>query len=81
MRRLSPVALAAAAALTSTAALAADMAPPVLRGTAPVVQPAESGGWYLRGDIGAAGNSIGNFGVLQNGAQVPIEVRMAQRLP
>lgn len=70
MRRLSPVALAAAAALTSTIALAADMAPPVLRGTAPVVQPAESGGWYLRGDIGAAGNSIGNFGVLQNGAQV-----------
>ncbi len=52
MRRLSTVALAAAAALVSTASLAADMPPPVLRGAVPVVQPVENGGWYLRGDIG-----------------------------
>ncbi len=69
MRRPSTAVLAAAAALAATAATAADM-PPVLRQSQPVVQPAESGGWYLRGDIGAAGHSIGNFGVLQNGTQV-----------
>ncbi|AVO45575.1 outer membrane protein [Phreatobacter cathodiphilus] len=71
MRRPSTAVLAAAAALAATAATAADM-PPVLRQSQPVVQPAESGGWYLRGDIGVAGHSIGNFGVLQNGSQVRV---------
>ena len=52
MRRLTTVAFAAAAAFVSTAAFAADMGPPILRASTPVVQPVESGGWYLRGDIG-----------------------------
>lgn len=69
MRRHSSAVLAAAAALVSTAASAADVAP-VLRQSVPVVQPAESGGWYLRGDIGVAAHTIGNFAVMQNGTRV-----------
>jgi opacity protein-like surface antigen len=70
MRRHSTFAFAAAAALFSTASLAADFPPPVLRASAPTVEPAAAGGWYLRGDIGVAGHSLGNVAVLQNGSQV-----------
>lgn len=70
MRRLSVVTLAAAAALLVSPALAADMGPPVLRASAPAYEPAPppEGGWYLRGDIGVAANTIGDFGVF-DGAQ------------
>ncbi len=70
MRRHSTFAFAAAAALFSTASLAADFPPPVLRASAPTVEPVVAGGWYLRGDIGVAGHSLGNVNVLQNGSQV-----------
>jgi opacity protein-like surface antigen len=71
MRRLIPTTLAAAAALFSTAALAADYGPPpVLRESLPAAQPVDNGGWYLRGDIGVAAHSIGSFDVLQNGQRV-----------
>ncbi len=71
MRRLIPTTIAAAAALFSTAALAADYGPPpVLRESLPAAQPVDNGGWYLRGDIGVAAHSIGTFDVLQNGQRV-----------
>jgi opacity protein-like surface antigen len=70
MRRLSTSVFAAAAALFSSASLAADFPPPVLRASAPTVEPVAAGGWYLRGDIGVAGNNLRDVAVLQNGAQV-----------
>lgn len=72
MRRFTTLALtAAAAAFVTTAAGAADYAPPVLRASAPAVEPASSsGGWYLRGDIGVGMSSIGDWGVYQDGQQV-----------
>ncbi|WP_439574431.1 outer membrane protein [Phreatobacter sp.] len=51
MRRLQYLAFAAATLFLTPAVQAADM-PPVLRASAPTVEPAASGGWYLRGDIG-----------------------------
>ncbi|MFN3853115.1 MAG: outer membrane protein [Phreatobacter sp.] len=51
MRRLSFLALAAATLLLAPAVQAADM-PPVLRASAPTLEPVASGNWYLRGDIG-----------------------------
>ena len=56
MRSLKVVAFAGAAALmTSSAALAADM-PPIMHPPAPIVE--EFGGWYLRGDIGMTNQSV-----------------------
>lgn len=52
MRRLISLAFAATAAFAATSANAADMAPPMLRQSIPAVQPADNGGWYLRGDVG-----------------------------
>ena len=52
MRRAKTFGLAGAAALLSTASLAADLPPPVFRQPVPV-PVAVVGGWYLRGFIGA----------------------------
>jgi opacity protein-like surface antigen len=51
MRRAKTLSLAGAAALLSTASLAADLPPPVYRQPVPVAVVAS--GWYLRGYIGA----------------------------
>lgn len=51
MRRLPLLAFAAATLFIAPAVQAADMAP-VLRASAPTVEPVATGGWYLRGDIG-----------------------------
>jgi opacity protein-like surface antigen len=49
--------LAALAALTATpAARAADLPMP-----APVLAPVETGGWYLRGDIGFSNQQLGSL--------------------
>src|SRR5262245_59339311 len=51
MGRAKTLALAGAAALMSTASLAADLAPPM---RAPIPVPVVAGGWYLRGYIGSS---------------------------
>jgi opacity protein-like surface antigen len=51
------IALAGAAALLSTAAVAADLPPPPVY-PVPVVAV---GGWYLRGDVGVAQKRLGDF--------------------
>jgi opacity protein-like surface antigen len=51
MGRAKTLALAGAAALMSTASLAADLPPPM---RAPIPLPVVAGGWYLRGYIGSS---------------------------
>ncbi len=55
--------LAGAAALLSTATLAADLPPPPPVYSAPVV--VETGGWYLRGDVGIGIQSYKSFDFTQ----------------
>ncbi|WP_369721058.1 outer membrane protein [Bradyrhizobium sp. LLZ17] len=58
MRSVKSLLAAGAASLISSVAFAADMpiaAPPPMY--APVAQPADFGGWYLRGDIGMTNQS------------------------
>src|ERR1700742_1763055 len=52
------LALAGAAALMSTAAVAADLPPPIQAIYAP---PVETGGWYLRGDVGVGNQSFKSY--------------------
>jgi opacity protein-like surface antigen len=55
------LALAGASAVVSTAALAADLPPPV-RQPPPIYTPAvETGGWYLRGDVGVGAQTFSDF--------------------
>ncbi|MCS3728720.1 outer membrane beta-barrel protein [Bradyrhizobium betae] len=59
MRSVKSLLAAGAASLISSMAFAADMpiaAPPPMY--APVAQPADFGGWYLRGDIGFSNQSV-----------------------
>jgi opacity protein-like surface antigen len=58
------LALAGATAITSTAALAADLPPPP-----PLAPPIVASGWYLRGDIGFSNQRVDKiFNVLENTA-------------
>ena len=68
MRILASIAFAGTVALGAAGAHAADLAPPVY--PAPPAAAAIEGGWYLRGDIGLASNTIGAFDVMQNGQPV-----------
>src|SRR5262249_35456702 len=60
------LALAGAAALASTAALAADLPPPMQPVYAP--PPVETGGWYLRGDVGVGNQSFKSYDFTQTNA-------------
>lgn len=61
MSVLRILALAGAAAAISTTAVAADFPPP-LPSAPPLIQaPVESGGWYLRGDVGVSTQRFRNF--------------------
>ena len=68
MARVKILGFAAAAALLSTATLAADLPPPlpppIYR--APVV--VETGGWYLRGDVGVGIQKFQSFDFIQTNA-------------
>lgn len=80
MGSFKPFALGAvAAAALSTAAFAADprsagilTAPPVVTAAEAPVAVADTGGWYLRGDIGVGINSIGRFNALTGGVVQPV---------
>jgi opacity protein-like surface antigen len=53
------LAVASATAMLTTAAMAADLAAPML----PIVEtPVETSGWYLRGDVGVGATSMEGFG-------------------
>jgi opacity protein-like surface antigen len=59
MVRVNFIALAGAAALVSTATLAADLPPPLL--PPPPVPVVVTGGWYLRGDVGLGIQRFSDF--------------------
>lgn len=65
MRRVNMMLATVVASLSSTAALAADMAvAPQLRPSYDQpIEPIEASGWYLRGDIGFSNQSIGKIGI------------------
>jgi len=53
----------AAAAMLSTAAYAADLGPPPMQYQPPAQVLAQSGGWYLRGDVGIGVQTFNSFDV------------------
>jgi opacity protein-like surface antigen len=55
------MALAGAAALASTAATAADFPPPMAPAPQYVQAPVDTGGWYLRGDVGVGAQHFTDF--------------------
>src|SRR5437588_13108223 len=56
-------ALAGATAMVSTATFAADFPPPMPQ--PPLYAPADTGGWYLRGDIGVGAQEFKSFDFTQ----------------
>src|ERR1041384_65447 len=76
--------LAGAAAMISTATLAADLPPPVLP-PPPVFAPPppDTSGWYLRGDVGVGAQSFKGFDFTQTniatGGAWPATWRIDQR--
>ncbi len=64
MVRATILALVGATSLLSTASLAADLPPPIYR--APIV--VETGGWYLRGDVGVGVQDFRSFDHTQTNA-------------
>src|SRR4051812_17959648 len=65
MGPLKMLAVAGATALASTAAVAADLPPPV-RPMPPIyAPPVETGGWYLRGDVGVGMQNFKSFDFTQ----------------
>jgi len=55
------LALAGAAVMASTAALAADFPPPMQQPIYAPPAPVETGGWYLRGDVGVGDQRFKSF--------------------
>src|SRR5882672_6281171 len=77
------LALAGASALMSTAALAADFPPPLPPPQYVQAPPADTGGWYLRGDVGVGAQSFKSFDFHQtnaaSGAVWPASWRIDQK--
>jgi len=75
-------ALAGASALVSTATFAADF-PPAMPQPQYVQAPADTGGWYLRGDVGVGAQSFNSFDFTQtnvaSGAVWPASWRIEQK--
>jgi opacity protein-like surface antigen len=69
MGTVRKLALAGVTALASTAAVAADLGAPQLRGPYIAPEPiVDTGGWYLRGDIGVGAQNFKSFDFTQTNA-------------